>query len=142
MPVYMWICRFGGSHVSAKYRRRLGLNVGFFLDGFQPFIVWQGLTLNPELTVLTSLGSQLVLGIPCLCLQSLGFTSDCHTHLAFMWVLAIQTLVLIPMKKAFYSLSPPLASLTSPTCGNSAFQISLVYVIFVLSFNVPLPEVN
>lgn len=86
VPVYMWICR--GLTCICRYRWRLEVNVIFFLDGFLPtYIVWQGLMLNPELAVLTSLVSQLALGVPCLCLQSPGITCDCHTHLAFTWVL-------------------------------------------------------
>lgn len=121
--------------------------LGWFSTIYIYILCGHGLTLRPELASfwLVWLAS-LPLGTR-LCLQSPGIISDCHAHLAFMWVLGNWAQSLIPMKKVLFSLchssSPPLASLTSPTLRSPAFQISLSYVISGLPFfNVLLPEVN
>lgn len=61
---------------------------GVFTDCFL-YLLRQGLSLNPELL---SLASQLANLSP---LLSAGNTGSCHAHWLFIWVLGIQTLVLM-----------------------------------------------
>lgn len=73
----MSICMYVGVHMS-KYRG-LRLVSGVFLHCSPPSILSLGLSLTPELSVLSSLASLLVTWRPYLCLLCSGITGSCHT---------------------------------------------------------------
>lgn len=60
----------------------LKLTSDTFLDCFPFYLIEQGFALHPDLRILTTLDSELVLGIP-LC----WIYRQSHTCLTFMWVL-------------------------------------------------------
>lgn len=95
MLIILWslsVC----AHVCAHPCRCLELMLAIFLDCSTWFIGPGFLTESwvQNLPVPANQANKLASGRPCLCLLRFGIKGDCHTLLAFSWVLGILTLAL------------------------------------------------
>lgn len=69
------------------------------------FVHWVGFSELKELADVDSPVSQIASGTSCLCLPKLELQVDRHIHLAFTWVLGVQTLALMPSWQQLWPLN-------------------------------------
>lgn len=94
----LWVCVYIFKHVcgcTCVHVKPYKIGVGNHAQFLFHFVHWVRLSELKERADVASPVSHIASGTSCLCLPKLELQVDCHIHPAFMWVLGVQTLVLM-----------------------------------------------